>query len=290
MKKKILVTGSEGFLGKNYIEKYSKYYKFIKYDKKINGDISNKKKFPKVDIVLHLAAFNSTKDFYDKPLKVIYDNILPTINLVNFYSKKRNKPLFVFTGTPEIATGAVDFFNYKIPTDERVPSVIPDLLNKRWSYAGSKSLCEQIIIHSKLNYIIIRPHNVYGTYQKNHFIPEFLKRSKKNNIKIYGWKNKRCWLHVEDFCLALNKILNSKKCRNQIINVGSNYEKSVYNLAKLILKKKYPNKRKKLIKVNAPKGSASKRIPNIKKIYKLVGWKPKINLEKGISKLLQNEK
>jgi dTDP-D-glucose 4,6-dehydratase len=36
--KKILITGSEGFLGKNFINNFHKKFKFIKYDKKINGD------------------------------------------------------------------------------------------------------------------------------------------------------------------------------------------------------------------------------------------------------------
>ena len=289
MKKKILITGSEGFLGKNFFEIYSKNYNFIKYDKKINGDLSLKKTFPSVDIVLHLAAFNSTKDFYNKPLEVIYDNLIPTINLINFYSKVKKKPLFIFTGTPEIASGAVDLFNYKIPTDENVPSVIPDLLNKRWSYAGSKSLCEQIIIHSKLDYIIIRPHNVYGKYQKNHFIPEFIERSKKNKIKIFGWKNKRCWLHVEDFCSALNNIMNSKNCLNKIINIGSNFEHSVYEVSKEIIDIWYPGKKKNILKKNAPLGSTNRRVPDIRKLKKLTGWRPTINLKKGLKKLFDYE-
>ena len=59
------------------------------------------------------------------------------------------------------------------------PRVIPDILNSRWSYAGSKSLSEQVVIHSGLKFIIIRPHNVYGKFQKNHFIPEFINDHKK---------------------------------------------------------------------------------------------------------------
>ena len=47
-----------------------------------------------------------------------------------------------------------------------------------------------------------------------------LSRDQKNKIKIFGWKNKRCWLHVEDFCSALNRVINSKKCKNKIINIG----------------------------------------------------------------------
>ena len=68
--KKILITGSEGFLGKNFILATNQKFKYLKYDKKLNGDLAKKKKFPKVDYVLHLAAFNSTKDFYKNPLKL----------------------------------------------------------------------------------------------------------------------------------------------------------------------------------------------------------------------------
>ena len=217
-----------------------------------------------------MAAFNSTKDFYKNPLSVIYDNFFPTFNLVNFYRKQKKKPIFIFTGTPEIASGAVEFFNYKVPTDEKVPSVLPDILNKRWSYAGSKSLSEQVVIHSGLKFIIIRPHNVYGQFQKNHFIPEFINRSNKNKIELFGWKNKRSWLHIDDFCRALELIINSKRCINQIINIGSNFEMSTLNVAKLILKYKYPDKYKKIIKKDAPMGSALKRMPDIKKLK--INW------------------
>ena len=40
-----------------------------------------------------------------------------------------------------------------------------------------------------------------------------LSRDQKNKIKIFGWKNKRCWLHVEDFCSALNRVINSKNVK-----------------------------------------------------------------------------
>jgi nucleoside-diphosphate-sugar epimerase len=96
MKKKILITGSEGFLGSNFCKHIKNKFILFKYDKKINGDLKNIKKFPKVDFVIHLAAFNSTKDFYRKPLKVIEDNIFPTYNLINFYKKqKKNQYLYL---------------------------------------------------------------------------------------------------------------------------------------------------------------------------------------------------
>lgn len=289
MKKKILITGSEGFLGSNFCKHIKNKFILLKYDKKINGDLKNIKKFPKVDFVIHLAAFNSTKDFYRKPLKVIEDNIFPTYNLINFYKKQKRKPIFIFAGTPEIASGAVDLFKYPIPTDENVPSVIPDIYNKRWSYAGSKSVCEQMVIFSGLKFIIIRPHNVYGPNQKNHFVPEFINRCNKKIIPLYGWKNTRSWLYVDDFCSALEKILSSKKAIGEIINIGSNYERSILDVAKLIIKTKFPNKKIIIKKCSSPEGSVNRRMPCIKKIKKIAKWSPKINLEEGIKKLINEE-
>ena len=52
MKKKIvLITGSEGFLAKNFINKFIKKYTFIKFDKKINGHLSLKKKLNKNGVI-----------------------------------------------------------------------------------------------------------------------------------------------------------------------------------------------------------------------------------------------
>lgn len=282
-KKKILITGGLGFLGKALVEKLSNNYEIIIYDKKNNKNLNKKKIFPIVDIVIHLAAYNSTKDFYEDSFNVMYDNLQPTINLLRFYRTLKKKILFIYTGTPEIAVGAVEKYNYKIPTDEKVPYVISDPLNKRWSYANSKAVGEQLVICSGLQYIIIRPHNVYGKSQKNHFIPEFIERLKKGKIELKGWKNKRSWLYIDDFVDAFYRILNNKKCVNEIINIGSNFEYSVLSVAKIILKELKINR--KIHKMKAPVGSALRRVPDIRKIKKLTGWYPRIDIHQGIKKI-----
>ena len=283
--KSILLTGSEGFIGKNLTKLLKKDYKLFKLDKH-NCDLKYKKKFPKVDIVIHLAAYNSTKDFYNKPIDVIKDNFITTLNLVEFYRKQKKKPLFVYTGTPEITSGATDFFKYKIPTDEKVPMVITDIKNPRWSYATSKGLGEQLIISSNLEYIIIRPHNIYGPGQINHFVPEFIDRCKKNKVVLDGWKNTRSWLYIDDCCLGIKKIIECRKAKNEIINIGSSEEKRVIDVAKIILKKLNINK--KIIKKPSPLGSAKRRMPDIKKLKKLIKWIPSTSLEDGIGKTINS--
>jgi nucleoside-diphosphate-sugar epimerase len=106
---------------------------------------------------------------------------------------------------------------------------------------------------------------------------------------LYGWKNTRSWLYVDDFCSALEKILSSKKAIGEIINIGSNYERSILDVAKLIIKTKFPNKKIIIKKCSSPEGSANRRMPCIKKIKKIAKWSPKINLEEGIKKLINEE-
>ena len=65
---------------------------------------------------------------------------------------------------------------------------------------------------------------------------------------------------------------------------------STLDVANLILKNKYPNESKEIIKKNAPQGSVLKRMPDINKIKKLTGWKPKIKVQEGIKRLLSYEK
>ena len=279
MLKSILITGSKGFIGKNLIKILKKKYKVHSLDKH-NCDLKVKKNFPIVDVVFHLAAFNSTKDFYNRPLEVINENITPTLNLLNFYTKQIKKPLFIYAGTPEIGVGATEKYKFKIPTDETVPMVIDNLQNPRWSYASSKGLGEQAVVFSGLKYIVVRPHNIYGPNQKNHFIPEFIERCKKGTVLLKGWKNTRSWLYIDDCCDAMVKLMNSKRAVNKIINIGSNDERKTIDVAKIIIREL--GIKNKILKKSAPIGSAKRRMPSIKKIKKLINWSPKTKLEDGI--------
>lgn len=278
---KILVTGANGFIGSHLIDRLTKsnQYEIIPWDRE-QGDLKQPQDFPEVDVVIHLAAYNSTKEFYTKGFEVIKDNILTTMNLLEHYMKQEKKPLFMYTGTPESYAGATDYFNYKLPTDEACPLVVPDVKNIRWSYANSKALGEQAVIASGLPYQIIVPNNIYGPRQKNHFVDEFIARAKTGDITLYGWENTRSWLYVEDFTEAMEKLLNSKLAVNEKINIGSNDEVAVIDLAETIIKNM--GIEKPIEKHDAPEGSVARRMPDITKIKSLTQWEPTTSLEEGL--------
>lgn len=278
---KILITGANGFIGshlKDRLEK-SKQYEIIPWDRE-QGDLKQPQNFPEVDVVIHLAAYNSTKEFYTKGFEVIKDNILTTMNLLEHYMKQENKPLFMYTGTPESYAGATDFFDYKLPTDEACPLVVPDVKNIRWSYANSKALGEQAVIASGLPYQIIVPNNIYGPRQKNHFVDEFIARAKTGDIALYGWENTRSWLYVEDFTEAVEGLINSKSAVGEKINIGSNDEVEVLKLAEVIIQ--HMGIDQPIEKHDAPEGSVARRMPDITKIKSLTQWEPTTSLEDGL--------
>ena len=251
----------------------------------VRAHLKQPQNFPDVDVVIHLAAFNSTKEFYTKGFEVIKDNILSTINLVEHYRKQTPKPLFIYTGTPESYAGATDFFNYKLPTDEACPLVVPDVKNIRWSYANSKALGEQAVIASGMPYQIIVPNNIYGPRQINHFVDEFIARAKGGDVELYGWDNTRSWLYVEDFTEAMERLLHCKEAINEKINIGSNDEVEVLKLAEIIINKMGIDKP--IVKHDAPEGSVKRRMPDITKLTKLTNWQPTTTLDEGLTKTVQ---
>jgi UDP-glucose 4-epimerase len=221
------------------------------------------------------------------------DNMLSTLFVLRYYRWKykdrEDKPLFVYAGSPESGTGAVENFGYPIPTDEACPLVVSDPLNTRWSYAGSKGLGEQATICSGLPWIVFRPNNIYGPRQKNHFVPEFIERAVAGDYNLYGWDNTRSWLYIDDCVDALVKLIHTGEARGEIVNIGSNEEKQVITLAEIILKHLGIDENF-IIKNEAPLGSANRRMPDISKLKKLTGWQPTTNLYDGLKLTVEYEK
>jgi UDP-glucose 4-epimerase len=290
--KKILVTGSSGFIGQHLVPALEQLgHDIIRADRTHGIDLTKKEivdDLPDVDIVVHLAAHNGTKHFYERPLDVIRDGILPTQYLIDRYAGKVER--FVFTGTCESYAGAVDLFSWPVPTDETVPLVVGDVTNPRWSYGGSKIVNELQITaaHSQLGqeYSIIRYHNVYGPGQRDHFIPEFYARAKTGDLSLKGWENTRSFMYISDAVRATIQIIFDSSCANQIVNVGVDDEKSINELATLILCE--AGLVGDLILEQAPPGSVKRRCGDVTKMNKLLNFVPEVSLTEGIKKTLES--
>jgi nucleoside-diphosphate-sugar epimerase len=291
---KILVTGSSGFIGQHLVPALeSQGHVVVRADRTDGCDLTvkaNVDSLPDVDIVVHLAAHNGTKHFYNRPLDVVRDSVLPTQYLLDRYAGQVKR--FVFTGTCESYAGAVDLFDYPVPTDEQVPLVIGDVTNPRWSYGGSKIVNEIqcVAAHAQLGqeYAIIRYHNVYGPGQVDHFIPEFYERALTGDLTLHGWENTRSFMYISDAIEATCRVIFEQPFANQIVNIGVDDEISIRDLAIQILYEAGISGD--VVCMPAPKGSVKRRCGTIDKFHSLTDFEAKVMLSEGIRLTLESLK
>ena len=291
---KILVTGSSGFIGQHLVPVLeAQGHVVVKADRTNGCDLTVKENvdaLPDVDIVVHLAAHNGTKHFYQRPFDVVRDGVLPTQYLLDRYAGQVKR--FVFTGTCESYAGATDLFNYPVPTDERVPLVIGDVTNPRWSYGGSKIVNEIQVVaaHEQLGqeYAMIRYHNVYGPGQRDHFIPEFYERALQGDFTLKGWENTRSFMYISDAIEATVRVIFESAFANEIVNIGVDDEISIRDLAERILCE--AGIIGDLVLEPAPAGSVKRRCADVSKFNQLTNFAPEVDLQHGIRLTLESLK
>tara|TARA_B100000989_G_scaffold191598_1_gene144310 strand:- start:11607 stop:12539 length:933 start_codon:yes stop_codon:yes gene_type:complete len=307
--KNILVTGGSGFIGsaitnhllRNTKNKVTVFDDFSRGNKNrlikskrlklIKGNICDYSKVLKacknINIVIHLAAINGTKFFYESPCEVLSVSSKGIINIMDACIKKKIKTIYL------ASSSEVYHKPKKIPTDESEMLKIPDIFNPRYSYACGKILTEIYGINFGKKYfkklVIFRPHNVYGNDMGNeHVIPELINKallSKNGKIKIKGTGNeKRSFIYIEDFLKAFDLIFNKGK-HLQVYNIGTTEIIKIKELVKKIIK--ITKKKLKITHTKLAKGGTVIRCPNIDKIKKL-GFKKKYNLTQGISKIISS--
>ncbi len=297
---RILITGGCGFLGSHLVEKLVKLkHNITIIDNLSNGKISNikkcvnkikfvktdiskngkwKKHFNKIDIVIHLAAIADIVPSINNPSNYFDVNVKGTLNILENSREYKVKKIIYAASSSSYGIPK----NY--PTDEF------ENLNPEYPYALTKKLGEDIVMNwgkiYNLNVTSLRFFNIYGerartsgSYGAMFGIFLAQKINKKPYTIVGNGKQKRDFTYVTDVVDALVKSMKLKK-RNQIINIASGKCYSVNYIAKLLGGKK----------VYIPKRPGEPEITwgKIQKAKKLLNWKPKIGIEQGVKKLIDN--
>ena len=309
---KIFIAGHNGLVGSAVFRnlKQRGYKNLIVISKK-KLDLKNSKKVEvffkkkKIEYMVICAALAGGIVANSKyPVDFFNENILIQNSLLNAALKFKLKRT-IFLGTSCI-----------YPDKAKTP-IKEDLLltgkihETNEAYAIAKiagiQLCKALYNQYGLDVVALMPTNIYGmndTYdvKKSHVIPamilKFLEAKKKNKkiIKIWGdGTPRREFLYSDDLAEAIRIVLNTsnnkllKLCQNKfpIINIGSGDIYSIKNLANLI-KNKVGFKGNIFFDKKYPNGVAKKNL-NYERI-KMLNWKPKINLNKGLDVILKNEK
>jgi UDP-glucose 4-epimerase len=240
------------------------------------------------DLVLHMAAALGVDNILENPIDSISTNYQGSEIVLN--SAAQFDKRIVIASTSEIYGK-----NPKQPlseTDDRVLG-IPQKL--RWTYSDAKALEEAtahfLFLKSQLRVTTVRFFNTVGPRQTGKYgmvIPRFVKAAIENNpLRIFGdGSQTRVFCHVTDTVKATLALSLNDNAIGEVFNIGGEGEISILELAKLIIKQ--TNSISEITFIDYEEAystgfeETARRVPDISKLTKFTGWKPKLDLEKII--------
>jgi GDP-L-fucose synthase len=311
-KSKIFIAGHNGLVGSAILRKLNiEGYKNLIFKKSSELDLTNqasvdnffKKQKPEI-VILAAAKVGGIYANSTYPSDFIYKNIMIQSNVIHAAFNNGVKK-FIYLGSSCI-------YPKKSKQPIKEDYLLSGKLEKTNSAYAIAKIAGLIMCQSyndqyknKTDYRCLMPTNLYGpndNYHKlnSHVIPALIKRiheakiKKIKKIKIWGTgKAKREFLYSDDladaiiFLLKIKKEKYKKYIKNQydIVNIGSGYEYTIKNLAKIITKV-IGFKGKIIFDHKFPNGVMKKNL-NFNRIQKL-GWSPKTNLDLGLDIVLKD--
>ena len=280
MKKKILLTGASGFIGKSFLQAYSKKYDifFLKKNTfKSEKNLEELLKLSKPDIIIHAGANTNISNSFDNPYQLFKYNLFSTLNIAELCRlKKINRIIYLNS----YGYGKPQYF----PIDEKHP------LSFHTPYTSSKYSSEKLLFdYAKgfsLNIISLRIFNIYGLNQGDRFlIPSLINQALNNKeIEVNDIRPRRDFLYIKDLLNLLIKIIE-KPITEGIYNVGFGKSTSIVDIVKYlekILKKSLRIKNRNKFRENEILDCYAE----IEKLKMDFSWNPEFDIEKGLKDYL----
>lgn len=309
---KILVTGGAGFIGSEVVKRLvkKKYQVRVvddlsKSDVKrlpsgiefIKGDLTDprvtKKAFKGIDKCIHLAAkIGGIGYFHKYPATILSEN--NKIHSSVFEAAAQEK----IDRVVYISSSMVFESTSKFPSRESDINKIPPPIS---GYGFSKLIgewyCKTFKDEFGLNYSIVRPFNVYGINEKPeddvgyaHVIPDLVKKivSGQYPLELLGnGKQTRCFTHLSDIANGIILVMEHRNAVNEDFNLTTTEETEIIKLAEILWKLCKQEKSFKVKYVKGFKHDIKRRFASNSKARKLLGWKPKITLRKGLPEVVE---
>ena len=305
---KILVTGSEGFIGSHLtellVEKGFEVKAFVRYNFKNDWGWLEESKYKNdieiytgdvrdfdsvydamkdVDIVFHLAALIGIPYSYISPLAYIKTNTEGTYNILES-GRKLNLKRIIITSTSEIY-GTAQY----VPIDEKHP------YNPQSPYAASKASADHLALSYYRSFgtpvTIIRPFNTYGPRQSARaVIPTIISQilAGKKQIKLGNLSPTRDLNYVKDIVNGFITVGLHENTIGNVYNLGTGQEISIGDLAEKIIE--LTGKKVEIIedtqRIRPEKSEVERLLSNAEKAKKTTGWEPKYTLEEGLKETI----
>lgn len=231
--------------------------------------------------VFHYAAVVGVKRTLESPMMVLED--IEGIKNILSLSKNAGVKRVFYSSSSEVYGEP-----FEIPQNEKTTP-----LNSRLPYAIVKNVGEAFFKsyyqEYGLEYTIFRFFNTYGPNQSDDFVvPRFIKAALKNEIiYLYGdGLQTRSFCYVDDNIDTCIKAMLESKCVNDVLNVGSDKEITILDLAKKVIE--MTNSKSSIIHLPPlAEGDMTRRCPDTTKMKNILG-RELLSLEQGITKLIDH--
>lgn len=242
------------------------------------------------DYIFHFAALLGVENVQANPYKVLQQNCLMTMAVIEIAKKQKNLKKIIFTSTSEVYAGTLQYFGVNFPTIENTSLTVSPLEIPRSSYMLSKIYGEGLLHAAEIPFIILRPHNIYGPRMGlRHVIPQLLQKihclENGDTLEVYSPAHTRTFCYIHDAIHYITLLLKSDQI-NLTLNLGvENPEISIRTLADSIIS--LTRKSVSIKEMPDTEGSPVRRVPSTLKLQEITHYLPKMTLNEGIERTYQ---
>ena len=311
MSKKVLVTGADGFIGshlvEHLIEEGFQVKAFVYYNSfnswgwldtlpkevlnKIEiftGDIRDpngvRTAVKGVDMIYHLAALIAIPYSYHSPDSYVDTNVKGTLNVLQA-ARDFNIERVIVTSTSEVYGTAL-----YVPIDEKHPKQGQSPYSA--SKIGADAMADSFYRSFNLPVTIVRPFNTFGPRQSARaVIPTIITQllSGKTEIKLGALHPTRDLLFVKDTVKGFVEIASSSQTIGQEINIATQQEISIQDLAQSIINIINPNTKiiSDDVRLRPEKSEVERLLGSAEKIKSLTKWEPTFTLSQGLQETIE---
>jgi UDP-glucose 4-epimerase len=243
------------------------------------------------DVVFHLAAAVGVKLIVEQPVHTIETNVHGTEVVLKHANKK--KKLVVIASTSEVYGKSAD-----VPFREGADLVLGATVKHRWAYACSKLIDEFLALaywkEKKLPIVIVRLFNTVGPRQTGQYgmvLPTFVRQALAGQpITVFGdGTQSRSFTYVADVVDALVKLAQEPRAVGEVFNIGNTEEVTIRDLAERVKRITGSSSPVQLVPYDeayeAGFEDMPRRVPDISKVGKLVGYQPRLALDEIICRV-----